>query len=78
MIIKGDVQGISLFRPAREELWKRELGSRPCVLSHCTSIATYTVVILTGSLNIFEGNVKLTLGMIWTLIKKYQLRMKGK
>lgn len=31
-----------------------------------------------GSQNVFEGNLKLILGLIWTLIQKYQLRMRGK
>lgn len=43
-----------------------------------TYVADRLVIYFVGSLNIFEGNVKLTLGMIWTLIQKYQLRMKGK
>lgn len=43
-----------------------------------TYVADRLVIYFVGSLNIFEGNVKLTLGMMWTLIQKYQLRMKGK
>ena len=31
-----------------------------------------------GSHNIFNGDKKLILGLIWTLIQKYQLRMGGK
>lgn len=31
-----------------------------------------------GSHNIYKGDIKLILGLIWTLIQKYQLRMGGK
>lgn len=34
--------------------------------------------ILAGSHNIFNGDLKLILGLIWTLVQKYQLRMIGK
>lgn len=33
--------------------------------------------IYTGSHNIFNGEMKLILGLIWTLIQKYQLRILG-
>ena len=33
---------------------------------------------LTGSQNVYQGDLKLILGLVWTLIQKYQLRMKGK
>ncbi len=29
-------------------------------------------------MNVYEGNVKLTLGLLWTLIQKYQLRIRGR
>ena len=34
--------------------------------------------IFTGSHNIFEGNLGLIMGLVWTLIQKYQIRMTSK
>ena len=34
--------------------------------------------IFAGSHNIFEGNLGLIMGLVWTLIQKYQIRMTSK
>ena len=35
-------------------------------------------IFYTGGINIYQGNMTLTLGMIWMLIQKYQIRIHGK
>ena len=30
-----------------------------------------------GSHNVFQGNNKLILGLVWTLIQKYQIKVRG-
>ena len=42
------------------------------------NISTYSYALhSSGSHNIFNGDLKLILGLIWTLVQKYQLRMIG-
>ena len=45
------------------------------ILSHPQSFPSLPPL---GSHDIFQGNVKLISGVIWTLIQKYQIRMTSK
>ena len=45
---------------------------------HMHQFVYFVHTIYIGSHNIHNGDIKLVLGLIWTLIKKYQLRMEGK
>ena len=42
------------------------------------ALQTSCVSLFSGGMNIYRGDITLTLGMIWMLIQKYQMRMKGK